>query len=116
MYFQMNYASFCGAMMAAFVLDLMLINTAFKSVIDLHSGRALGNMIWGVISFHGLFNLLQIESNFNSNRYVREVLQPEIVPFLQGILGAIIQQDSARLHVAKTVRDFCSAKHKQRIH
>ncbi|GFW79487.1 hypothetical protein TNCV_4953681 [Trichonephila clavipes] len=45
------------------------------------------------------------------NRYVREVLQLEVVLFLQGILGAILQQDNARSHVAKTVRDFCSARH-----
>ncbi|GFW24021.1 hypothetical protein TNCV_4950651 [Trichonephila clavipes] len=30
-----------------------------------------------------------------------------------GIPGAIVQQDNARLHVAKTVRDFCSAQHMQ---
>ncbi|GFW87758.1 transposable element Tc1 transposase [Trichonephila clavipes] len=49
--------------------------------------------------------------NLNVNRYVREVLQPEVVPFLQGILGAIFQEDNARPHVANTVRDFCSARH-----
>ncbi|GFW80938.1 transposable element Tc1 transposase [Trichonephila clavipes] len=45
--------------------------------------------------------------------YVREVLQPEVIPFLRGIPGAIFQQDNARPHVAKTVRDFCSAQHMQ---
>ncbi|GFU68981.1 hypothetical protein TNCV_3398681 [Trichonephila clavipes] len=68
-------------------------------------------MVWGAISYHGLFNLLRIEGNRNSNRYVREVLQPEVVRFLQGIPEAIFQRDMARPHVAKTVRDFCSAQH-----
>ncbi|GFU29617.1 transposable element Tc1 transposase [Trichonephila clavipes] len=45
--------------------------------------------------------------------HVREVLQPEVVPFLQGIPGAIFHQDNARSHVAKIVRDFCSAQHLQ---
>ncbi|GFS81686.1 transposable element Tcb1 transposase [Trichonephila clavipes] len=45
--------------------------------------------------------------------YFCEVLQPEIVLFLQGILGAIFQQDNARPHVSKTVQDFCSAQHMQ---
>ncbi|GFW21025.1 transposable element Tc1 transposase [Trichonephila clavipes] len=45
--------------------------------------------------------------------YVREVLRPEVVPFLHGIPGAIFQQDNARPHVAKTVRDFCLAQHVQ---
>ncbi|GFY08874.1 uncharacterized protein TNCV_4660671 [Trichonephila clavipes] len=42
-----------------------------------------------------------------------EVIQPEVVPFLEGIPGAIFQQDNVRPHVAKTARDFCSAEHMQ---
>ena len=41
------------------------------------------------------------------------MLQPEDFPFLQDIPGAIFQQDNARLHVAKTVRDLCSGQHMQ---
>ncbi|GFS57993.1 transposable element Tcb2 transposase [Trichonephila inaurata madagascariensis] len=70
-------------------------------------------MVWCAISYHGRSNLLRTESNLNSNRYVREVLQPEVILFLQGIPGAIFQQNNARPHVAKTVRDFCSAQHMQ---
>ncbi|GFU76613.1 hypothetical protein TNCV_1272621 [Trichonephila clavipes] len=70
-------------------------------------------MVWGVISYHGRSNLLRIEGNLNSNRYVHEVLQSKVVPFLQDIPGAIFQQDNARPHVAKTVRDLCSAQHMQ---
>ncbi|GFT21485.1 hypothetical protein TNCV_2307361 [Trichonephila clavipes] len=44
------------------------------------------------------------------NRNVREVLQPEVIPSLQGIHEAIFQQPTCACpHVAKTVRDFCSA-------
>ncbi|GFV37507.1 hypothetical protein TNCV_4968491 [Trichonephila clavipes] len=56
----MIHAPICGTMMAAFVLDAMLVNAAFQS-----------------------------------------------------IPGAIFQQDNARPHVAKNVRDFCSAQHMQ---
>ncbi|GFT60006.1 transposable element Tcb2 transposase [Trichonephila clavipes] len=70
-------------------------------------------MIWSAIPHHGPSNLLRIESNLNSNRYVREMLKLEVVPFLQGIPGAIFLQDIARPHLAKTVRDFCSAQHMQ---
>ncbi|GFV34080.1 uncharacterized protein TNCV_4121771 [Trichonephila clavipes] len=45
--------------------------------------------------------------------YVREVLLPEVLPFLQGLLGAIFQQDNAHLHVAKPVLDFCPAQRMQ---
>ncbi|GFX71940.1 transposable element Tc1 transposase [Trichonephila clavipes] len=70
-------------------------------------------MVWGAISYHGSSNLLRIEGNLNSNRYVHEVFQSEVVPFLQGIPGAIFQQDNAQPHVANTVRDICSAQHMQ---
>ncbi|GFV46262.1 hypothetical protein TNCV_3231511 [Trichonephila clavipes] len=45
--------------------------------------------------------------------YVREVLHPEVISFVQHIAGAIFQQDNARTHVEKIVRDFCSAQHMQ---
>lgn len=67
-------------MMASFMLDGMPINAAFQS--------ALSNDIviehpelWAL--YPGRSNLLCVEGNFNSNRYVREVLQSEVVPFLQ---------------------------------
>ncbi|GFW49566.1 transposable element Tcb1 transposase [Trichonephila clavipes] len=81
-----------------------------ECIIELHSGLKPGVMVWCAISYHGR---LRIKGNINSNRYVHEVLQPEVVPFLQGILGAIFQQENARPHIAKTVRDFCSAQHLQ---
>ncbi|GFX34564.1 uncharacterized protein TNCV_3658021 [Trichonephila clavipes] len=49
-------------------------------------------MVWDGISYHGRSNLLRIEGNLNSNRYVREVLQLEVVPFLRGILGAMFSK------------------------
>ncbi|GFT64257.1 transposable element Tc1 transposase [Trichonephila clavipes] len=70
-------------------------------------------MVWDVILYHGRSNLLRIEGNLNSNRYVREMLQPEVVSFLQGIPEAIFQEYNACPHIAKTVRDFCSTQHTQ---
>ncbi|GFX62330.1 transposable element Tcb1 transposase [Trichonephila clavipes] len=84
-----------------------------ECVIERHSDLTPGVTVLGAISYNGRSNLLRIEGNLNSNRYVRELLQPEVVPFLEGIPGAIFQQDNARLHVAKTVPDFCSAQRMQ---
>ncbi|GFV23788.1 transposable element Tcb2 transposase [Trichonephila clavipes] len=60
-----------------------------------------------------MIQFLRIEGNFMSNRYFREVLQPEVFRFLEGNPGAIFQQDNAHPHVEKTVRDFCSVQHMQ---
>ncbi|GFX17791.1 transposable element Tcb2 transposase [Trichonephila clavipes] len=62
-----------------------------KCVMERRSGLTPGVMIWGAIVYHGRFNFQRIE----------------------GIPGAIFQQDNARLYVAKTVRGFCSAQHMQ---
>ncbi|GFX06275.1 transposable element Tc1 transposase [Trichonephila clavipes] len=53
-----------------------------ESVIERHSGLTLGVMVWGEISYPGRSNLLRIEGNLNSNMYVCEVLQREVVHFL----------------------------------
>ncbi|GFT88856.1 transposable element Tc1 transposase [Trichonephila clavipes] len=53
-----------------------------ECVIERQSGLTLGVMVCDSISYHGRSNLLRIEGNLNSNRYVLEVLLPKVVPFL----------------------------------
>ncbi|GFV52658.1 transposable element Tcb1 transposase [Trichonephila clavipes] len=81
-----------------------------ECAIERHSGLTPGVMVWDANSYHGQSNLLRIEGNLNSSRYVREVLQLEVIPFLQCIPGAIFQQHNSRPHVTKTVLDFCSVQ------
>ncbi|GFX29277.1 transposable element Tcb1 transposase [Trichonephila clavipes] len=45
-----------------------------ECVIERQSGLTLKVMVWGAISYHGQSNLLRIESNLNSKKYLREVL------------------------------------------
>ncbi|GFX99485.1 hypothetical protein TNCV_3039601 [Trichonephila clavipes] len=80
-----------------------------ECVLKRYSDLTLGVMVWGAISYHGRSNLLRFEGNLISNRYISEVLQCEVVLFLQGISGAVFQQDNARLHVANTFQDFLSS-------
>ena len=84
-----------------------------ECIIQRHTGRTPGVMVWGAIAYHGRSQLLRIMGNLNSNRYIGEVLEPEVVPFLQGIRGAVFQQDNARPHVARNVQDFFAAEHIQ---
>ncbi|GFV75302.1 transposable element Tcb1 transposase [Trichonephila clavipes] len=39
-------------------------------------------------------------------RYLSEVLEPVVFPYLQGLATAIFQQDNARPHVARIVQRF----------
>ncbi|GFV84929.1 transposable element Tcb1 transposase [Trichonephila clavipes] len=70
-------------------------------------------MVWGAIAYHGRSQLLRIVGNLNSTRYINKVLQPEAIPFLQGLPGAVIQLDNARPHVAKTVISYLDSQQVQ---
>ncbi|GFW60542.1 transposable element Tcb1 transposase [Trichonephila clavipes] len=50
--------------------------------------------------------LVRIAGTLNSQRYISEVLQPVVFPYLQGLATAIFQQDNARPHVARIVQRF----------
>ncbi|GFX46386.1 DDE_3 domain-containing protein [Trichonephila clavipes] len=39
-------------------------------------------------------------------RYVDDILRPHVGPFLNGLPGAISQQDNARPHTARVAQDF----------
>ncbi|GFU86130.1 DDE_3 domain-containing protein [Trichonephila clavipes] len=39
-------------------------------------------------------------------RYVDDILRPHVEPFLNGLPGAIFQQDNARPHKARVAQDF----------
>ncbi|KAJ4430471.1 hypothetical protein ANN_22687 [Periplaneta americana] len=46
------------------------------------------------------------QGNLNSNRYIREVLEPEVLPLLQATPHAFFQQDNDQQHVARIVQAF----------
>lgn len=60
-------------------------------------------MVLDAIAYHRVLQLLRIVDNQNSNIRISEVLEPEVVPFLQGIPAAILQQDIACIYVARNV-------------
>ncbi|GFW59049.1 DDE_3 domain-containing protein [Trichonephila clavipes] len=39
-------------------------------------------------------------------RYVDDILRPHVGPFLNGLPGAIFQQDNARPHTARVAQEF----------
>ncbi|GFU75866.1 transposable element Tcb1 transposase [Trichonephila clavipes] len=71
-----------------------------------HTGPAQGIMVWGGIGFNTHASLVRIAGTLNSQRYVSEVLEPVVLPYLQGLATAIFQQDNARPHVSRIVQRF----------
>ncbi|GFV36574.1 transposable element Tc1 transposase [Trichonephila clavipes] len=95
-------------MTAEFVSGTMPVNGTFRSAlsnatVDEHPELA----------YHGRSQFLRIVGNLNSTRYINEVLQPQDIPFLQGLSGAVFQQNNARPHVAKTVKSYLDSQQVQ---
>ncbi|GFW02036.1 transposable element Tcb1 transposase [Trichonephila clavipes] len=75
-------------------------------VVQRHTGPAPGIMVWGGIGYHSRTPLVRIAGTLNNQRYISEVLEPVVLPYLQGLATAIFQQDNARPHVACIVQRF----------
>ncbi|GFV46585.1 transposable element Tcb1 transposase [Trichonephila clavipes] len=75
-------------------------------VIHRPTGPAPGIMVWGGIGYHSLIPLVRIAGTLNSQRYISEVLEPVVLPYLQGLATAILEQDNAQSHVARIVQRF----------
>ncbi|GFX38557.1 transposable element Tcb1 transposase [Trichonephila clavipes] len=71
-----------------------------------HTGPAPGIMVWGGIGYHSSPPLARIAGTLNIQCYISEVLEPVVLPYLQGLATAIFQQDNARPHVARIVQRF----------
>ena len=75
-------------------------------ILQQHRGPTPSVMVWGAIGYNMRSCLLRIEGNLNINHYIREVLQPEVLPLLQAAPHAIFQQDNAQPHMARIVQAF----------
>ncbi|GFW39067.1 transposable element Tcb1 transposase [Trichonephila clavipes] len=73
-----------------------------------HTGPEPGIMVWGGIRYPSGPPLVRIAGTLNSQRYISEVLEPIVLPYLQGLATAIFQQDNARQHVARIDQRFQS--------
>ena len=63
-----------------------------------------GIMVWGGITAHGKTDLVIVDGNLNSRRYIDEILRPVVVPYVQNMRqGALFQDDNARPHRARIV-------------
>ncbi|GFT76264.1 transposable element Tcb1 transposase [Trichonephila clavipes] len=71
-----------------------------------HTGPAPDIIVWGGIGYPSLTPLVRIIGTLNSQSYISEVLEPVVLPYLQGLATAIFQQDNARPHVAHIVQRF----------
>ncbi|GFV93542.1 transposable element Tcb1 transposase [Trichonephila clavipes] len=87
-------------------LDTLCREDANSCVMHHQTGPSPGIMVWGGIGYLSRTPLVRIAGTLNSQRYISEVLEPVVLPYLQGLATAIFQQDNARPHVARIVQRF----------
>ena len=63
-------------------------------------------MVWVAIACHSRSTLVVVRGTLKGLRYVDDFLRPYVGPFLNGLPGAIFQQDNARPHTARVAQDF----------
>ncbi|GFT63336.1 transposable element Tcb2 transposase [Trichonephila clavipes] len=73
-----------------------------------HTARTFGVMIWRVIAYDSRSTLIVMRGTLTGQRYVDDILRPNVGPFLNGLPGAKknFQQDNALLHTARVAQDF----------
>jgi len=65
----------------------------------------LSVMVWGCMSRKGVGRIQVLEGNINATRYIKEVLEPKMLPSARDLFGAsndfVFQQDGAPCHTAR---------------
>ncbi|KFM57988.1 Transposable element Tcb1 transposase, partial [Stegodyphus mimosarum] len=100
-----SHASVCNTMMVGFESGDPVEREDAEHT-HRHTSPAPGIMVWGGIGYHSRTPLVRIAGTLNSEHYISEVLEPIVLPYLQGLPTAIFQQDNVRLHVARIVQGF----------
>ncbi|GFW64169.1 transposable element Tcb1 transposase [Trichonephila clavipes] len=62
--------------------------------------------VWRRPAYDSLSTLIVMHGTFTGQSYVDDILRPHVGPFLNGLPGAIFQQDNARPHTARVAQDF----------
>ncbi|GFX01243.1 transposable element Tc1 transposase [Trichonephila clavipes] len=60
----------------------------------------------GAIAYDSRSTLIVMRGTLTGQRYVDDILRPHVGPFLNGLPGAIFQQDNACPHTARVAQDF----------
>ncbi|GFS86382.1 DDE_3 domain-containing protein [Trichonephila clavipes] len=81
-----------------------------SSTIPPHCSTSHCSHIWcnslGVIAYDRRSTLIVMRGTLMGQRYVDDIRRPHVGPFLNGLPGAIFQQNNARPHTARVAQDF----------
>ena len=75
-------------------------------VVERHVHRTVGVMVWGAIGYGRRSPLIFIRGNMTAARYIDDVLEPGLLPYIEELQNALFQQDNALLHIAHRTMQF----------
>ncbi|GFS64248.1 transposable element Tcb1 transposase [Trichonephila clavipes] len=62
--------------------------------------------VWRHPAYDSRSTLIVMRETLTGQRYVDDILRPHVGPFLNGLPGAIFQQDNTHPHTARVAQDF----------
>ncbi|GFW04372.1 transposable element Tc1 transposase [Trichonephila clavipes] len=71
-----------------------------------HTAHTAGVMVWRAIAYDSRSTLIVMRGTLTGRRYVDDILRPYVGPSLNGLPGAIFQQDNAGPHTARVALNF----------
>lgn len=76
-----------------------------RQTISFHGGSV---MVWGGISSNARTELVIVEGRLNAARYIEEILQDHVVPYMEfiGAENFLLMHDNARAHSAQCVEQY----------
>ncbi|GFW68887.1 DDE_3 domain-containing protein [Trichonephila clavipes] len=102
----MNPGLFWGQMITVYVCGGALVS----GTIPPHCSTSHCPHIWcnglGAIAYDSRSTLIVVHGTLTGQRCVDDILRPHVGPFLNGLPGAIFQQDNARPYTARVAQDF----------
>lgn len=74
--------------------------------VERHVHRTVGVMVWGAIAYGSRSPLVFIRGNMTAQRYIQDVVETHVLPYLRTLGNPLFQQDNARPHVARVTLDY----------
>ncbi|GFV83478.1 DDE_3 domain-containing protein [Trichonephila clavipes] len=102
----MNPGLFWGQMITVYGCGGAPVNGTIPPHCSTSHCHTAGVMVWGPIAYDSRSTLIVMRGTLAGQRYVDVILRPHVRPFLNGLPGAIFQQDNARPHTARVAQDF----------
>ncbi|GFU00656.1 DDE_3 domain-containing protein [Trichonephila clavipes] len=102
----MNPGLFWVQMITVYECGGALVSGTIPHSVLRHTARTAGVMVWRALAYDSRSTLVVMHGTLTGQRYVDDILRPHVGLFLNGLLGAIFQQDNARPHTANVAQDF----------